>query len=157
MIEKLNGFSLLSLLMKVICPLFVPGLVVSSRTVKVSELPAAIVLESPPTRLNPVGKVSPEVVSAELPSLRTVKVRSTAAPPSVALPKLVKSVCWGGVTVRDVHPVAQNRDLGGLRILRKCAVLRYSPTRIEIDIPLPNNGIIRDKSKVIILCPSSCS
>ena len=75
MIEKLNGFSSPSLLMKLICPLFVPVLVVSSRTVKVSELPGAIELESPSTRLNPVGKVSPEVVSVEPPSLRTVKVR----------------------------------------------------------------------------------
>ena len=59
-IEKLNGFSLPSLLLKLICPLFVPGLVVSAAPGKCRSCRRNRARE-PPTRQNPAGKVSPEV------------------------------------------------------------------------------------------------
>ncbi len=84
--------------MKLICPLLKPALVVSSRTVNVSEPPAAIDDDKPSTRVNPVGRLGAEVVSVALPSLRTVKVWVTPAPPRVVVPKSLPSVVLGVVS-----------------------------------------------------------
>ena len=66
-IEKVKGFSSLSLLAKLIRPVLVPAVEVSSRTVKVSDPPAAIDADRPSIRLKPDGKVRPEVVNAAVP------------------------------------------------------------------------------------------
>ena len=55
LISKLNGFSLSSSLVKLICPFLTPVLDASSRTVKVSKLPAVIVGDRGSTTVNPGG------------------------------------------------------------------------------------------------------
>ena len=88
-ILKLNGFSSLSLVSKLICPLFVPATAVSNRTVTASVSPGARLLGVLSVTVKPVGALTAPNVRATLPSFRTTYVRVTAAPPCVTLPKSV--------------------------------------------------------------------
>ena len=78
---KLNGFSSLSLVQKLIWPLLVPAVVASNRTVKVVEPPATKLIAKSSVTVNPVGTPTYPKVNPAVPVFRTVKVRATAAPP----------------------------------------------------------------------------
>ncbi len=92
--RTLKGFSSPSFVLKLRSPAYVPAVLASSRTVKVSDEPAARLVASASVSVYPEATHTEPQVSVAVPVLRTVKVRDSAVPAGV-VPKSVWSVALG--------------------------------------------------------------
>ena len=88
---KLNGLSSASLLIITTCPLFSPGVVISRRTVNVSDSSTARVWKRVFVITYPSGTITSDTVNGAVPSFVTVNVRDAPAAPCTMVPKSVAS------------------------------------------------------------------